>query len=172
MKISSQALERTLNAQLFNKDGRYYIRGNDHSACSVVADSPHVDFAGDRIEVHVHVHAKLGTSIHGDCFGITLDRDVDVSLAPEAEGETIGFRDARIDKLSGSRELDRILMPFLSGRVPTSLKVNAADQLRQLLSKSTESIGYDVTLDRFIIHSMFVQQDRLMVDLDGDVTVK
>lgn len=172
MKISSDALERTLNTQLFNNNGRYYLRGNDQSPCFVVADSPHVNFVEDRIVVHVHVRAKLGTTIHGSCFGLSLERDVDVSLAPEAEGEVIGFRDARIDKLSGSRELDHLLMPFLSGRVPTSLKVNAADQLRQLLSKSGDTIGYDVTLDRFIIHSMFVQQNLLIVDLDGDVTVK
>jgi hypothetical protein len=173
MRLSSDALERTLQAQLFAKDsGFYYLRGNAQSPCFVVADSPHISFTQERVVVHMHVHAKLGTSIRGQCLGINLSRDVDVSLVPEAQGETIGFRDARIDKLSGSRELDSILLPFLSHRVPSGLKMNAADQLRQLLSKSTEATGYPMTLDRLFIHSMSVQGDSLVVDVDGTISVK
>jgi hypothetical protein len=173
MKLSSGSLQRTLQTQLFAKDnGFFYLRGDPHSACFVVADSPHVSFTQERVVVHMHVHARLGTSIHGQCLGINLSRDVDVSLVPQAQGETIGFRDARIDKLSGSRELDSILLPFLSHRVPSSLKMNAADQLRQLLSKSTEATGYPMTLDRLFIHSMSVQDDTLVVDVDGSISVK
>ncbi len=173
LKVSSGALERTLQTQLFAQDnGLFYLRGNEHSACFVVADSPHISFSEDRVVVHLHVRAKLGTAIHGQCLGIGLSRNVDVSLVPEAEGEIIGFRDARIDKLSGSRELDAILMPFLAHRVPSSLKVNAATQFRQLLTKSTETTGYTMTLDRLLIHSMSVQGDALVVDMDGDISVK
>jgi hypothetical protein len=173
LKVSPAALERTLVTQLFSKDsGRFYLRGNAQSACSVYAESPKVEFAGDRVVVHLHVHARLGTAIHGECLGVGLSRDVDVSVAPEAEGETIGFRDARIDKLSGSRELDALLMPFLMHKVPTSLKVNAADEFRQLLAKSTETTGYDISLDRLLIHSMSVENETLLIDLDGDLSVK
>jgi hypothetical protein len=173
LKVSSAALERTLQAQLFAKDnGLYYLRGDAHSACFVTADSPHVSFFEDRVVVHMHVRARLGTALRGECLGIGISRDVDVSLVPEAEGETIGFRDARIDKLSGSRELDALLLPFLSHRVPSGLKVNAATQFRQLLTKSTETTGYPMTLDRLLIHSMSVQEDALIIDVDGDITVK
>jgi hypothetical protein len=173
LKVSSGALERTLVNQLFAKDsGRVYLRGNLHSGCYVYAESPHVEFAGDRVVVHLHVHARLGTSIHGDRLGVGLSRDVDVSLTPVAEGETIGFQDARIDKLSGSRELDMLLMPFLVRKIPSSMKVNAATQLRQLLAKSSETTGYDIELDRLLIHSMSIQDDVLLIDLDGDFSVK
>jgi succinate dehydrogenase flavin-adding protein (antitoxin of CptAB toxin-antitoxin module) len=173
MRFSAGSLQRTLEAQLFTKDnGFYYLRGDAHSACFVAADSPRVSFLQDRVSVHMHVRAKLGTSIHGQCLGISLSRDVDVSLVPEAENETIGFHDARIDKLSGSRELDAILLPFLSHRVPSSLKVDAAEQFRQLLTKSTETTGYPMTLDRLLIHSMSVQGDALVVDVDGAISVK
>jgi hypothetical protein len=173
LKISSGALERTLQTQLFDKDtGMYYLRGDAHSACYVVASDPHVGFSGDRVVVHVHVRAKLGKPLRGQCIGITLTRDVDVSMVPEAESEIIGFRDVRIDKLSGSRELDAILMPFMGHSVPSSLKVNAATLFRQVLSKSTETTGYSMALDRLLIHSMSVQGDVLDVDMDGDVSVK
>lgn len=173
LKVSSGALERTLRTQLFTQNnGLFYLRGNDHSACFVVADSPHVSFSEDRVVVHLHVRAKLGTAIRGQCLGIGLSRNVDVSLVPEAEGEIIGFRDARIDRLSGSRELDAILMPFLAHRIPSSLKVNAATQFRQLLTKSAETTGYTMTLDRLLIHSMSVQGEVLVVDMDGGISVK
>lgn len=171
LKVSSSALERTLATQLFKDGGRFYLRGDSHSGCYVYAESPKVEFAADRVVVHMHVHARWGTSIHGDCVGIGLSRDVDVSVAPEAEGETIGFRDAHIDKLSGSRELDALLMPFLMRKVPSSLKVDAATQFRQLLAKSAETTGYDISLDRLLIHSMSIEDGMLLIDVDGDLSV-
>jgi hypothetical protein len=172
LKISAQALEHTLKTQLFNTaDGRYYIKGDANSACRVYAESPKVSFSSDRIVVHVHISAKLGTHIHGTCLGIGLSPDADVSLLPDAEGETIGFRDARIEQLSESRELNFVLMPFLSRKVPSSMKVNAATLLRQALAQSLQSTGYDLKLDRLKIHSMQIQDNALVVDVDGDLSV-
>jgi hypothetical protein len=158
--------------QLFSgPNGRYYIKGDAASACYVYAESPKVSFSGDRIFVHVHTSAKLGTHIRGTCLGIGLSPDADVSLLPDAEGETIGFRDARIEHLSESRELNFVLMPFLSHKVPSSMKVNAATLLRQVLAQSLQSTGYDLKLDRLKIHSMQVEGDTLVVDMDGDLSV-
>src|SRR6201985_3022697 len=140
VRVSAQALERTLRTQLFNSpQGRYYIRGDASSACYVYAELPHVTFVQDRVVVHVHTKAKFGTSVHGACLGVSLTTDTDVSLIPEAEEESIGFRDARIERLSESRELNFILAPFLNHKVPAQMKVNAAVLMRQLLSRSTET---------------------------------
>src|SRR5438105_4764206 len=138
VKISAKALERTLRAQLFNgPEGRYYMRGDPNSACYVYAESPQVSFKDDRIIVHVHTRARLGQSVRGACIGVTLTREADVSVVPEAQGESLGFRDARIEKLSDSRELNFFLVPFLSRKLPSEMKVNAADLMTKVLSQST-----------------------------------
>lgn len=143
VKISAQALERTLQAQLFNgPQGRYYIRGGANSACYVYAESPHVTFVQDRIVVRVHARAKLGTSVHGTCIGVSLATNTEVTLIPDAQEESIGFRDARIERLTESKELNFLLEPFLKNKLPAEMKVNAAVLMRQLLSKSTETTGY------------------------------
>src|SRR6516165_4397455 len=170
--ISAQALERTLRTQLFNTpDGRYYLRGDAHSACYVYAEKPHVTFTQDRVIVSVHTHAKLGTGLHGSCVGVTLTRDVDVSVLPDAQGETIGFRDARVDHLSNSPELNFLLVPFLSRQLPQQMKVNAADLMRQLLTKSAETTGYAIALANLKIHSMLVQGPQLVLDVDTILSV-
>jgi hypothetical protein len=172
VKVSAQALERTLRAQLFNgPQGRYYIRGDANSPCYVYAESPHVTFMQDRIVVHVHAKSKLGTSVHGACLGVSLTTDTDVSLIPEAEEESIGFRDARIEKLSESRELNFILAPFLSHKVPAQMKVNAAVLMRQLLSRSTETTGYALSLDSLKLHSLLVEGESLVMDADANLKV-
>jgi hypothetical protein len=172
VKISANALERTLRTQLFNgPDGRYYMRGSATSACYVYADSPRVSFVQDRIVVHVHTRAKLGTSVHGACLGVSLSTDADVSLIPDAQEESIGFRDARVEHLSESRELNFLLVPFLSGKLPAQMKVNAADLMRQLLSKSTETTGYTLTLSSLKMHSMLVEGASLVVDVDANMSV-
>jgi hypothetical protein len=172
VKISSQALERTLRAQLFNSpEGRYYMRGSVKSACYVYADSPRVSFVKDRVVVHVHTRAKLGTSIAGACIGVSLDTNADVSMIPDAREETIGFRDARIERLSESRELNFLLVPFLDRKLPDQMKVNAADLMRQLLSRSIETTGYAFSLTSLKLHSMVVEGNKLVLDADAGLNV-
>ncbi len=171
LKVSQQAMERTLKQQLFSgPDGRYYLKGNASSACYVYVDEPSVRFQDDRVIVHVKTHSRLGAGMFGKCVGVGFGTEADVSVVPEAEGETIGFRDARIDRLTGNKELDFILVPFLSRKLPGSMKINAADLLRAALAKSKDS-GYAVALENLRIHSMIVEKDHLAVDLDGSLSV-
>lgn len=172
IKVSAQALERTLNTQLFNAaDGRYYFRGGATSACFAYAQNPKVSFKDERIVIHVKTHAKLGTSLRGACLGVGLNTEADVSVIPDAQGESIGFRDPRLDHLSESRELNFLLVPFLSKKLPQQMKLNAAELIRELLLKSAEATGYDVKLDNLKVHSMQVSGDALVVDFDGDLSV-
>jgi hypothetical protein len=173
LRFSAGSLERTLDKKLFTAEGgRYYLRGNTGGACFVYAEKPRVSFAGDRVVVHVTTHAKLGTSMHGSCLGVGLNADSEISMLPEAEGDTIGFRDVHIDRLSDNRELNFLLEPFLGRRLPQQLKISASQLLRAMLSNSMQTTGYDLTLESLKIHSMQVQDNSLVVDLDGHMSVK
>src|SRR5580693_8999626 len=172
VRVSAHALERTLQTQLFNgPQGRYYLRGDANSACYVYAESPHVTFVQDRIVVRVHTKAKLGTAVHGACLGVSLTTNTDVSLIPEAEEESIGFRDARIERLTESKELNFVLVPFLSHKLPAQMKMNAAILMRQLLSRSTETTGYALSLNSLKLHSLLVEGDSLVMDADATLKV-
>jgi hypothetical protein len=173
MRVSRDALERTLDQQLFGgPDGRYYLKGNPRSACFTYAEGPKLTFLQDRIVVRMKTHSRIGTAVGGACLGLALTVPAEVSLAPDADGETIGFRDARLDKVSDQKELNFILSPFLSHKVPSGMKVNAADLLRKALEGSTATSGYKVTLDRLKIHSVQIDGDWLVVDVDADLSVK
>jgi hypothetical protein len=110
--------------------------------------------------------------VHGACIGFTLAPTSEVSVAPDGEGETLGFRDARLERISEQRELNFVLAPFMSHQVPSSMKVNAAELLRKALQDSTATSGYKVTLERLKIHSIQIQGDSVIVDVDGDLSVK
>jgi hypothetical protein len=173
LKVSREALDRTLKQQLFNgPSGRYYLKGSPQSACYVYAEDPKLEFAADRIVVKMKTHARLGKAMGGACIGIAVSLPAEVSLAPDGEGETIGFRDARIDRVSDHSELNFLLTPFLSHQVPSGMKVNAADLLRKSLEGSTAQSGYKVTLERLKIHSILIDGDQLVVDADGDINVQ
>jgi len=173
LTVSRQALERTLKQQLFSgPDGRYYLKGNPHSACFISTEDPHLSFEQGRIVVRLKTVARLGTPVGGACLGVSLTLPAEVSLAPDAEGETIGFRDAQLDKISDRKEINFVLAPFLRGQVPKSMKVNATELLRKALEGSTASSGYKVSLDRLKIHSVQIEGDKLVVDADGDLSVE
>ncbi|MDE1155174.1 MAG: hypothetical protein PW735_05510 [Acidobacteriaceae bacterium] len=172
IRVSAKALERTLAQQLFNTpDGRYYIKGSADHPCFVYARDPRVRFKDDRIIIHVSTKSRLGTGAFGSCIGVGLTTDADVSVIPQAEGESIGFRDARVDDLSSSRELNFLLVPFLTHKLPQQMKINAAELIRKLLAESGTVTGYNVRLDNLKIHSMMVENGSLVVDFDGDLSV-
>ena len=177
MRISRDALERTLKDQLFaGPSGRYYLKGNLQSPCFTYVEDPKLSFVQDpvqdRIVVRVKVHARLGRAVAGACIGLPLSLPAEVSLAPDAQGDIIGFRDARLDRVSDQKELNFLLNPFLSRQIPSSMKVNAGDLLRKALEGSTATSGYKVTLDRLKIHSIQITGETLVVDVDGDISVK
>jgi hypothetical protein len=173
LKVSRDAIERTLKQKLFNgPDGRYYIKGSATSACNVYVEDPQLRFVDDRIVVKVKTHARLGKAMGSACIGFSLNLPAEVSLAPNGEGETVGFRDARVDRVSDHQELNFLLTPFLSHQIPASMKVNAADLLRAALQGSTATSGYKVSLDKLKIHSVQIQGDSLVVDADGDLSVQ
>jgi hypothetical protein len=173
LKVSRAALQRTLESQLFNgPNGRYYLKGSPVTPCSIYVDNPQMIFSGDRIQAQGKTHARLGTAVRGACLGISLSPSSVVSVAPSGDGEVIGFRDARIERVSDQKELNFLLMPFLSHQIPDSMTVNAADLLRKALVGSTASSGYKITLDRLKIHSVQIAGDNLIVDVDGDVSVQ
>jgi hypothetical protein len=173
IRISAAALERTLNQQLFNgPDGRYYFRGKAAEGCYAYASDPKVSFKDDRIVVHVKSQAKLGAKMGHNCLGIDFKTEADVSVVPEAQGEFLGFRDARIEKLSNNKDLDFLLVPFLSGKLPQKMRVNVADMLRKLVQTSTQSTGYNIQLTNLKVLSMQVEGDVLVVDFDPNLTVQ
>jgi hypothetical protein len=173
LRVSRDALERTLRQQLFaGPQGRFYLKGTERTACSVYADDAKVAFAQDRIVVKVKTRARMGKSVGGACIGIAMSPTAEVSVSPFGEGESIGFRDAQLLKVSDQRELNFLLTPFLSRQVPSSMKVDAADLLRKALEGSTASSGYKVKLERLQVHSMQIQGDVLVVDVDGEISVK
>jgi hypothetical protein len=170
LTVSRDALERTLKQELFSgPDGRYYLKGNAHSACFVSTEDPQLRFEQDRIVVRVKTRARLG--VGGVCVA-TVTLPAEVSMEPDAEGETIGFKNASLDKVSDRKEINFVLSPFLRGQVPKSMKVNAADLLRAALAGSTATSGYKVSLGRLKILSIQIVGDKLVVEADGDLSVE
>jgi hypothetical protein len=173
LAVSRDALERTLKQQLFSgPGGRYYLKGSTHSACFIATEDPHLGFEQGRIIVRVKTIARIGRPVGGACIGVSLTVPAEVSLEPTADGETIGFRDAQLDRVSDRKEINFVLAPFLRGQVPKSMRVNAADLLRSALTGSTVNSGYKVSLDRLKIHSVQIAGDKLVVDADVDLSVQ
>jgi hypothetical protein len=173
LKVSRQALERTLQRQLFNgPDGRYYLKGRPDSACSVYAEDAHLRFEQDRIIVQIKTHARMGKAVGSACLGLSLSPAAEVAVEPYGEGEMIGFRNAQLVKVSDQKELNFLLAPFLRRQIPKGMQVNAADLLRHALAGSTPTTGYQVTLDRLKVHSLQIEGDALVVDMDGDLSVQ
>jgi hypothetical protein len=173
LTVSRDVLERTLRQQLYSgQDGKYFLKGNAQTPCFISTEDPHLSFEQGRIVVRMKTQAKVGKQFGSKCIGIPLSLPTEVSLAPDADGETIGFKDARLDKIVDQKEVNFVLSPFLRGKVPSSMRVNAAELLRKALAGSTASSGYKVNLNRLRIVSIQVTGDKLIIDADGAIGVE
>lgn len=173
LKVSRAALQRTLQQQLFGgANGRVYLKGSTQTPCFVYAEDPEVRFETGRIVIRMKTHARIGTAVRGACLGLSLAPVSEVSVEPDGEGETLGFRNARLERISEQRELNFLLTPFLSHTVPASMRVNAADLLRRALADSTATSGYKVSLERLKIQSVQIVGDDVVIDADGDLAVR
>jgi len=173
LRVSRDALQRTLHQQLFNTPGaRYYLKGDAKSPCFVYADDAQIHFLQDRVAVVIQTHAKVGKTMGNSCWGISLNSSPEVSLSPFGQGELIGFQDAKLDKIVDNREINFLVSPFLSHQLPHSMMINAGDLLRKALANSTASCGYKVSLSQFVIRSMRVEGDDIVVEADGGLAVK
>ena len=95
-------------------------------------------------------------------------------IAPELKANfavAVGSRAMIPLRTSSSRELNFLLVPFLSHQLPQQMKVNAADLMRQLLSRSAETTGYAFSLTTLKIHSMLVEGSLLLLDVDAGMKV-
>lgn len=52
------------------------------------------------------------------------------------------------------------------------MKVNAADLMGKLLSQSVSATGYWLKLDSLKLHSMMVDHDSLVVDVDANLSIR
>ena len=102
LKISRDALERTLKQQLFSgPDGRYLPQRERPIRLFRLRrerrSSPLPATASWSVSRPTRNSAR-GSG--GACLGVPLAPIAEVSLAPDGEGETIGFRDAHVDEVS------------------------------------------------------------------------
>lgn len=172
VRISAHALQFTLQKQLFkDAQNRYYLRGSANEGCSLYAQDPKVSFRDNRIVVRVTIHGQLGKMMFGHCIGIPIHTTPEVSLVPVAHGEVVGFQDAQIDSVSDNGELNALAMPFMKNKLPKSMEVNVAEQLRKILNDSGPSLGYDFTLKDLNLVTLAVQGDHLFLNVEAKLLV-
>ena len=174
LAVGPQPLQRALVKQLFAApDARYYLRGKrDSPGCFLYGQDPQLEFAGDRIHLHLHLAGKVGGSLAGECVGVNWNGDAEVSMLPQAQGSQIGFTDVRVEKLTSDRQLDRLLAPLLTALVPKTLKVDASALVGKMLQSASNRSGTAITLQQLAIASIAVEGDVLHLVLEGAVTIQ
>jgi len=93
------------------------------------------------------------------------------SSAPGAGGETIVFRDERLDHLTDNKEIDFVLSPFPLRQVPLSRKMKSAGLSRKAQAASSAISGCKIAHDRLKVHSIVIQVGALGLDVDGDLSM-
>ena len=117
------------------------------------------------------IQGEAGRGGAGECFGVSLTTDADVSFVPEAEGESVGV------SRCADRAAERIEGAELSAGAVSKPQAASADEGErggpdaQAAEPVAATTGYTLTLDSLKLHSMLVEGQVLDTDLDADIGV-
>jgi hypothetical protein len=92
-------------------------------------------------------------------------------MLPVGDGAWINFTDVRVEKLNGSNQFSFLFNPFVRRTVPQSLRINAADLLAKLVSRSKETTGYAMSVSGVRVQSVVVTDSAAVLTLDGILVV-
>lgn len=173
LRVGPKPLERALEKQLFSApDGRFYLRGNRQSLCSLYAQHPQLKFEGDRIVLAMQLDGKIGREFGGECLGVPWTGTGELSMLPQAQGATIGFSDVRVEHLTGDTSLDRLVSPLIEALAPRAIHVDAAALIGKMLRTASAHSGTEISLQQLSISGMQVVGNNLQLFAQGVVSVE
>ncbi len=166
--IENTAIEKTLRAQYFTDQGRYWLNNADVCNQSWL-EAPKVTASTGRLRIAVQFSGRVGAQVGDQCIGGGDTFRVAVSGKPYYGDGRLGLTDIRIDSLS--REMYRpLLQTVFDSMVPKALDVDLRETLLRLLAGRTAP--YDVDIGELVATDLSAEADRVNVRLRFSLRVR
>lgn len=168
--ISYPVLERAVAKELFREEGRYYISGSSADACSYTfVERPRLGAEAGRLVLRLHLSARLGQAILGQCVGPSEAFEVVVSGVPKVDGGSVVLADPLLS-LPDRPQYEGLLRPFVTGPLAQALRFNLAAEIGRLTEGAARE-GYRIQIDGLVLSGLRAAPNGLEVEIDFRATV-
>jgi hypothetical protein len=160
--LYSSAIDTALKAEVFSKEGKYFLSGGPKSCSFASLEQPATKLRDGRILVRMRFAARAGVSTRSECVGREEGFWLTVSGRPTFRAEALGITDFRLEE--GDKLYSPLLEVFLASVVPNAINLNLRQELMKLLASRPSP--YKVSLPRLELKGVSAENDALKVLFD------
>lgn len=169
LEITARAATRALTEAAFKRDGKYDLV--TPSKCTYTyLEWPEMAFANDQATIHLHLSARAGQEVAGQCLGGGEAFWLTVAGTPFVMGTIIGIKDLHITEITNP-SYQVLLQAALQQGLAKALRHDVGASLQAALAKDVDH--YRLKLNNLTITNLHARNNVLGATIEfglaGDV---
>jgi hypothetical protein len=167
------ALERMIAEAVFTQDGRRYVHNDKSNKCNFAyLEKPQIQGANGRLRIRAKFTGRSALNVIGQCVGLG-DAFVVVMLAtPDYKNGNIVLQNVTALGEGKTGIYIRKVCSILGASLERDFKYPLASEAKRILEDSSGQPGYKRELHDFLVPSIKVSDDSLVIQTDFALVVK
>lgn len=163
--LTARAAARAFSDASFKRDGKYDLI--QPSKCNYTyLELPEVGFANDRVTIRLHLSARAGQEISGQCVGAGEAFWLTISGTPYVDGAVVGVKNAHIVQIDNPSY--RVLLEAALQGLVNGLRNDVGASLRAAFAKDVNH--YRLTVNNLAITNLRARDNLLRATIDFELT--
>ena len=167
LEVQFAALERLLGQQVFNQDGRKYVRGNQKTRCNFAyLEHPEIRGEQGRLRIRARFTGRSAVNMFGQCVGLGDAFDVEVAARPEYRDGNLGLAGVAVTSPGKDGFYIRRVCAALAASLGREFRYPLAAQARNVLEDPGAQPDYRRELRNFRVTAIGVTGEALVLTVD------
>jgi hypothetical protein len=173
LHLTFGVLQKVIAGQVFTDQGRRYVRGNKDKRCSFAyLENPRVGEADGRLVVRAKFSGRSALNVFGQCVGLGDSFDVVVRMTPYADKSVLKLHDVSVSSDGKNGMYHRAVCKALAETIPRVLVYDFAPDFKRALEADQPGIPFRKTVDNFVVQTMSVTKEALVLQLGLKLTLR
>ena len=167
------ALERMLAEAVFTQDGRRYVYHDKTNKCNFAyLEKPQIQSADGRLRIRAKFTGRSALNVIGQCVGMGDAFQVVVMATPAYRNGNIVLDHVTATSEGKTGIYIRKVCGILGNSLERDFKYPLSSEAKRILEDSSGEPGYKRELRNFVVPSIRVSDDSLVIEADFSLVVK
>jgi hypothetical protein len=167
--VHASTIAKALKTQLFNDQGRYYLRRPDRCNDPYL-ENPTVSFKEGRIYVGAHFAGRIGAMIAGVCQSAADPSAIVLSARPVLRSREAVLEDVRLERVDKPL-VAAALQNLIGADLLSQLHIDLLAAVRGLTAPDKTS-PYAIAVRALELSDLAVQNEELHVTVNGTIEIR
>ncbi len=172
LQIRFTAIQNVLNSQVFEQDGRRYVRGSRTTKCSYAyLENTKVGESNGRLAIRTRFSGQSAVGVFGGCVGLGDAFDLVITATPTYQDGSIVMRDVSVDTSGRDSFYIRRVKAALAKSVPEYVKFPIARVAKDVVEQKRTDMPIMTRLPDFRILQIRVAPNAIVLALDFTLSI-